>query len=341
VLVKRLVALVAVAATALSLSPTAQAAPRADDSLAGTTGVGVHNAYVQATFPWMVDALESGASMLEIDVWQNFLGSRAYWVGHDPVGNANNCSSATTFAGLRSGSRNQSLQTCLRNLRLWHDQNPNHAPVVLKLEMKNGFDGRAGFGPAQFDTLLTTALGAGAILHPAEVKGSAASLDTAVRTGGWPSRESLRGKFVVLVETGAFEAGNPFDNYDTDLEYADHLISLNAAGKLASATMFTTINGASATDPRVGERGGARAPWYVAFDGNASSWYAGSTAFYTSNNYLVVMVDAHAVAPAIDGRNPTVQQATDKVNQLAAHGATIVSSDWTNPQIVSLTTPRS
>ena len=334
-------AVIALAAAAILPSPAAQAAPTVDNSIAGITGVGVHNAYVQATFPWMIDALESGASMLELDVWQNFLGSRAYWAAHDPVGNANNCSSATTFGALRTGSRNQSFQTCLRNIRLWHDQNPNHAPVILKLELKNGFDGRNGFGPTQFDTLLTNALGAGAILHPAEVKGAAATLDAAVRGGAWPSRDSLRGKFVILVETGAFEAGNPFDSYDTDLEYADHLNTLNAAGSLGTATMFTTINGASATDPRIGDRGGARAQWYVTFDGNASSWISGSTDFYKTGNYLVVMVEAHAVAPAIDGRNPTVQQATDRLNLLASRGATIISSDWINPAILSLTTPRS
>jgi len=151
-------AVLALAAAAVLPTPSAQAAPAVDNSIAGITGVGVHNAYVQATFPWLIDALESGASMLELDVWQNFLGSRAYWAGHDP-GNANNCSSATTFGALRTGSRNQSFQTCLRNIRLWHDQNPNHAPVILKVEMKNGFDGTNGFGPAQFDTLLTNALG--------------------------------------------------------------------------------------------------------------------------------------------------------------------------------------
>jgi len=53
------------------------------------------------------------------------------------------------------------------------------------------------------------------------------------------------------------------------------------------------------------------------------------------------MVDAHAVSPAIDSRNPTVQQAIDRVNLLASHGATIASSDWTAPAIVSYTTPRS
>jgi hypothetical protein len=278
--------------------------------------------------------------MLELDVWQNFLGSGAYQAGHDP-GNANNCSSATTYAALRTGSRNQNFQACLRNIRLWHDQNPNHAPVILKLEMKNGFDGTHGFGPTQFDTLLSNALGAGAILHPADVKGSAATLDAAVRGGAWPSRESLRGKFVILAETGAFEAQNPFDSYHTDLEYADHLTNLNAAGTLGKATMFSTINGASATDPRVGNHGGSRAQWYVTFDGDANGWVAGSTDFYKNGHYLLVMADAQNVAPAIDGHNPTVQQATDKLNQLAARGATVISSDWNNPAITSLTTPRS
>ncbi|MFC0624890.1 phosphatidylinositol-specific phospholipase C domain-containing protein [Kribbella deserti] len=324
------------AATVLPATP----AQAVDGSIAGITGVGVHNAYEQGTFPWLIDALESGASMLEIDVWQNFLGSRAYQVSHDP-GNRNNCSSATAFAALRSGSRNQNLQACLRNLRLWHDQNPDHRPLIIKLEAKNGFDGRAGYGPAQLDALVSSVLGAGNILKPADVKGSAATLDAAVRAGGWPARSSLNGKFLFLLETGAFEAQNPFDSYDTDLEYADHLTSLNSAGRLGSATMFTTINGASATDPRKGDRGGSRAQWYVTFDGNAGSWLGGDTSFYTSNNYLLVMVDAHSVSPAIDGRNPTEQQAKDRVNLLAGRGATIASSDWTAPAIVSYTTPRS
>jgi hypothetical protein len=74
--------------------------------------------------------------------------------------------------------------------------------------------------------------------------------------------------------------------------------------------MFTTINGASATDPRVGGRGGSRKQWYVTFDGDASAWVAGSTDFYKTGNYLVVMADAQNVAPAIDGHNPAPRAAT-------------------------------
>jgi hypothetical protein len=333
-------------ATALSLAfvtvagTAAGTASAADGSIAGITGVGVHNAYEQGTFPYLVDALESGASMLEIDVWQNFLGSGSYQVSHNPGGNANNCSSNTSYDGLRAGSRNQNLQACLRNIKLWHDRRPDHAPLIVKFEMKNGFDGRGGYGPGQFDTLLTSALGAQNILKPADVRGGHATLDAAVRAGGWPSRDSLRGKFLFLVETGAYESQNPFDSYHTDLEYADHLNGLADSGRLGSATMFTTINGASSSDPRTGNRGGNRAKWYVTFDGNASSYVGGDTSFYTSGKYLLVMTDAHSVAPAIDGRNPTVQQATDRVRQLAGRGATIASSDWSNPAIVSQTFPR-
>ena len=134
--------LVAVAATALMITvvPSAGATPTAT----GTTAVGLHNSYTQETAPWLVDVLDRNPGMIEIDVWTNFFFTNDFQVGHDP-GNANNCSNATTYAGLRSGSRNQNLAGCLRNLKLWHDHNPNHAPLVVKVEMKNGFDGRAGY----------------------------------------------------------------------------------------------------------------------------------------------------------------------------------------------------
>ncbi|MET0235448.1 MAG: phosphatidylinositol-specific phospholipase C domain-containing protein [Kibdelosporangium sp.] len=325
-------------AAATLLTAGALPAQAADASIAGITGVGVHNAYEQGTYPWLVDALESGASMLEIDLWQNFLGNGAFQVSHEPWGAANNCSSATAFNGLRSGSRNQNLAACLRNIRLWHDQNPDHAPLIIKLEAKNGYDGRGGYGPARLDSMIASALGAGNVLKPADVKGGYATLDAAVRAGNWPSRDSLRGKFMFTLITGAFEAGNPFDSYDTHHEYADYLTGLGA--NLGSAMMFPTINGASATDPRTGDNGGTRAQWYVTFDGDANSWFSGGTGFYVTNNYLLTMASVHSVAPAIDGRNPTVQQAQDRVRQAAAKGATIASSDWSNPAIVSFTVPR-
>ncbi len=331
---KRFTAAAATAALLIAVLPTAaQATPTAT----GTTAVGLHNSYTQAAAPWLVDVLDRNPGMVEIDVWTNFFGTRDFQVGHDP-GNANNCSNATTYEGLRAGSRNQNLAGCLRNIRLWHDHNPNHAPLVLKVEMKNGFDGRAGFGVPQFDALLATTLGAANVFSPANLKGGHPDLDTAARAGAWPSRAALAGKFVVIVENGTFELQNPFDNYDTDLEVADRLIAANSGGTLASALSFPAINGASATDPRTGDRGGVRKPWMVAFDGSATSYASYGGGPYLGGHYLVVMTDAHNVAPAIDSRNPAPADAQAKVRQLGGIGATIVSSDWASAEILSYTT---
>ncbi len=67
----------ALAATTLALGATpagasgAAPAPRSTEGLpyAGSTGVGVHNAYEKAKYPYFADALDSGAAMLELDVW--------------------------------------------------------------------------------------------------------------------------------------------------------------------------------------------------------------------------------------------------------------------------------
>lgn len=40
------------------------------------------------------------------------------------------------------------------------------------------------------------------------------------------------------------------------------------------------------------------------------------------------MTDAHNVAPAIDGTNPTEQQARDRLALLAQRNASLISADW-------------
>ncbi|MGW0523259.1 phosphatidylinositol-specific phospholipase C domain-containing protein [Crossiella sp. NPDC003009] len=324
----------AVGAALLALAATAT--PAQASTATGATTVGVHNAYIQSTFPYLVDALDTGAGMLELDVWTNFFGTRDFKVSHDP-GNSNNCAAADTYQQLRTGARDQNLATCLRNIRLWHENQPNHPLVVLKLEMKNGFDGRGGFGPAELDRLIADNLGAANVFGPAQLKGGHPTLDAAAQSGAWPARAALTGKFLLLVERGTLEAANPFDRYHTDVEYADRLINANSTGTLATTMAFPAINGAAQSDPRTGDRGGNRAPWLVAFDGDASA-YAGYPGTYLGGKYFVVMTDAHRVAPAIDGVNPPVPDAQARVRDLSAKGATIVSSDWRAPAIVAYTT---
>src|SRR5690349_17509098 len=72
-------------------------------SFSETTSVGVHNSYEKATFPYFADALDSGASLLELDLWTN--GGGPDWrVSHmNPVVSDSNCVGAQDASGLRSG----------------------------------------------------------------------------------------------------------------------------------------------------------------------------------------------------------------------------------------------
>lgn len=159
---------------------SARSADTGESAYSATTGVGVHNAYEKDTYPYFADALDSGAALLELDVWTNVFGS-SWRVSHsNPIGNDNNCENAANASQLRTKARNQNLAGCLADIRAWHDAQPGHRPVVLKLELKDGFQANNGRGPAPLDTLLSDKLG-NALFRPADLAGGHATLDEAVR----------------------------------------------------------------------------------------------------------------------------------------------------------------
>ncbi|MBT2393550.1 hypothetical protein J7E87_30095 [Streptomyces sp. ISL-1] len=324
---------VAAGLLATALAPaeaaTAQVADPGQLPYSSATWVGVHNAYEKAKYSYFADALDSGAGMLELDVWTNVFG-RSWRVSHNnPLGNNNNCENAANAAELRTKSRNQDLGGCLADMKAWHDAHPGHRPILIKIEMKDGFQNNNGRGPAALDALLSARLG-DALFRPADLAGAHPELDTAVRTNGWPARSALAGKFVIELIPGTVEEGNPADTLWTDREYATHLRNLAAAGKLRDAAAFPAVHGAGAGDPRTRYADADIRPWFVLFDGNAGTYAGGTvdTGWYDRNHYLVVMTDAHNVAPAIDGTNPTETQARDRVALLAGRHASVVSADW-------------
>ncbi|MEV7422696.1 MULTISPECIES: phosphatidylinositol-specific phospholipase C domain-containing protein [unclassified Streptomyces] len=323
-------ALAAGAVTALALTATpANAADPGGLPFPAATGVGVHNSYEKATFPYFADALDSGAGMLEIDVWTNVFGA-SWRVSHsNPVGNDNNCANATNTAQLRTNAKNRDLAGCLSDIKVWHDANPGHRPIVLKLEMKDGFLGTSGRGPAALDALLGSKLG-DALYRPADLVGGHSDLDTAVRAGAWPTRSQLAGKFIVELIPGTVEESNPLDTLWTDREYAMYLRDLKAAGRLGEAAAFPAVHNAAAGDPRTRYTDAGIRPWFVFFDGDASAYAAAGfdTSWYAQRNYYLLMTDAHNVAPAIDGTNPTEQQARDRLDLLAGRNASLISADW-------------
>ncbi|MFF8841482.1 phosphatidylinositol-specific phospholipase C domain-containing protein [Streptomyces sp. NPDC015127] len=337
--------LIAAALAPAEAAHAAQAAEAADPGqlpYSATTWVGVHNAYEQAKYPYFADALDSGAGMLEIDVWTNAFG-RSWRVSHNnPLGNNNNCVGAAHAGELRTKPRNQDLGGCLADMRAWHDAHPGHRPVLVKIELKDGFQNNLGRGPDELDALLTAKLG-DALFRPADLAGGQQDLDSAVRANGWPVRSAMAGRFVVELIPGTVEEGNPADSLWTDREYAQHLRDLKAAGRLGTAGAFPAVHKAAAGDPRTRYADASLRPWFVVFDGDASTYAGGSidTSWYDRNRYLVVMTDAHQVAPAIDGTRPAEAQARDRVALLAGRHASVVSADWYPlPSVLALVTPR-
>ncbi|WP_017568714.1 phosphatidylinositol-specific phospholipase C domain-containing protein [Nocardiopsis halotolerans] len=351
-------------ALVLALTALPSPASAAGPTLSQTTSVGVHNAYETGTFPYFADALDSGAGLLELDVWTDeWFGS--WRVNHDLVGQNNNCAGASAPDGLRQGGDGD-LADCLRDVRTWHEANPGHRPLLLKVELKKGFHAVSGLGPAEFDGLTGAILG-DALLRPGDLLGDHATLDEAVRADGWPSRlppppgsrfaeggapstdasgtaspsrDALAGKVIVYLTPGTFEQGNPFDDLWTDEEYATHLRDLAAEGSLDEAAAFPAVLGARSGDPRERYPEDLR-PWFVVFDGGAPAYTGGiDTSWYGENDYLLVMTDAHAVSPPIDSRTPSEEEAAARVTELAEAGATTVTSDWAGlPGVLSMVVP--
>ena len=291
------------------------------------TTVGVHNTYVKDAYPYLAEALDAGTSMIELDVWTDIL-TKEWKVSHaNPLVNDNNCVAASEPGQLYSGSTDKNLENCLDDLRVWYDAHPGHAPLTVKVELKAGFEDDAGLGPDELDALIKAHLG-NRVFRPADLKGSYPDLDAAAQADRWPTRDALAGKVMFEVIPGTVEQNNPFDHYWTDEEEATHLKDLAAAGHFGDAQVFPSVLGAASGDPRTRYDSALR-PWFVFFDGDAATYVSSvDTSWYATHHYQLIMTDAQNVPPAISGTTPTVQQATDRVHQLATDHASIVSSDW-------------
>src|SRR5438067_10600884 len=317
-------------AAALLISPQASAADTGSLKLSQATTVGIHNTYAKTAYTYLAQSLDAGASMVELDVWDDVV-SNAWRVSHsNPLGNDNNCVKASSAANLYTGDRNQDLDSCLSNIRLCLGAHPSAGPIVVKIEMKAGFDNNAGMGPAAFDAYVKANTG-GIVFRPADLLGSYSTLDSAAKANAWPARSALAGKIILEVIPGTVELNNPTDTLHTDVEYATYLKNLYAAGNVGNAMVFPSVLGAASGDPRTQYSDTSIRPWFVFFDGDASKYIDGGidTSWYDTNHYLLIMTDSQNVSPAISDTTPTVQQATDRVTLLAAHHASVASTDWT------------
>jgi Phosphoinositide phospholipase C, Ca2+-dependent len=333
-----LAALLAALACLLPLSAGPASADTGGLPLSAGTSVGLHNTYDDTSqFPFLANALDTGTSLIELDTWVDPF-TDEWKVSHsDPTGNDNNCVDASAPADLYTGGANKDLGSCLDDLRVWLAAHPGHAPVMVKLEMKAGFDATDGLGPAQLDALIQAHLGSD-VFRPADLLGDYPTLDAAAKANNWPSRSALAGKVILEAIPGTFEQDNPFDHLWTDVEYAQYLSGLQAAGNIGQAQIFPSVLGAASGDPRTRYTDASLQPWFVVFDGDAHAYVDGGidTSWYDTNHYLLVMTDAQNVDPALSDTAPSQDDATARVAQLAAAHASFVSCDWTGlPAVLS------
>ncbi len=194
--------------TAGFMSGTARADDIGSASLAAVTGVGIHNTYADTTdYPYLADALDSGASLIELDTWADIV-TGEWKVSHsNPLGNDNNCVDATSSSDLYTGGANKDLDSCLDDIRIWMQAHPTHGPIMVKIEMKDGFLG--GLDPTEFDPYIKAHLGS-TLYTPADLltkpDGSLyPNLDAAAQADNWPTYGSLDGKVIVEIIPGTVE----------------------------------------------------------------------------------------------------------------------------------------
>jgi hypothetical protein len=314
-------AAVAIAAVA---APHASAVTLGDAKLSETTGVGVHNTYSKDAYTYLVQGLDNGASLIEVDAWANSANGK--WdVSHDkPLASVNNCVQVADGGNPETGDRNQNLDSCLDDIRVWLNAHPTNNPIVVKLELKDGFGGSGDLTASGLDSYINAHLGS-KLFTPANLLGGYPTLDAASKANNWPSRNSLAGKAIVEIIPGTVEA--KLSSTLSNEVYAKHLRDLYAAGNISQAKAFPAILGKYTADPRTAYDSSIQ-PWFVFFDGDASTYNGLDMSWYGASHYFVVMTDAQSVAPAISDTTPTDAEAIARVSLLAKKNASIVSSDW-------------
>ena len=103
------------------------------------------------------------------------------------------------------------LLACLRTIKQWSDANPQHAPIMILLELKDDPIPDPGIGfviPRQFgavdldkvDRKARAVFSEEELLTPDDVRGDHATLEEAVLADGWPRLADARGKVLFALD---------------------------------------------------------------------------------------------------------------------------------------------
>jgi hypothetical protein len=100
------------------------------------------------------------------------------------------------------------FEICLQELKKWSDANPNHVPIFITLEPKDGEANYFGTKPEDFtpelfdalDKVIRKELGNDKLITPDMVRGKYSTLEEAVLHQNWPALKKAKGRFLFLLD---------------------------------------------------------------------------------------------------------------------------------------------
>jgi hypothetical protein len=170
----------------------------------------------------LAEQLDAGARQLEIDVHYNPEGGR-YASPMTALGTGADLSPEARAALARPGFKTLHMPDvdfrsscltfvrCLEIVRQWSRAHPDHAPILILINAKDGEAAMPGgvkplpFDAAAFDALdaeIRQVFGPDRLITPDEVQGRHRTLREAVLAGGWPSLQAARGKVFFALDEG-------------------------------------------------------------------------------------------------------------------------------------------
>ena len=174
--------------------------------------------------PPLTDQLNAGVRQLEIDVFGDAKGglfAKPATVGLmakagfevDPPFDPEGLMMKPGFKVLHAQdvdyrSRCQPFVACLAEIRAWSKTHPKHIPIFILIENKDGRSRPYMVAPEPLtaetfnllDAEIRTVFRPGEMITPDDVRGSSATLETAVLGKGWPLLEESRGKVMFVLD---------------------------------------------------------------------------------------------------------------------------------------------
>jgi hypothetical protein len=103
------------------------------------------------------------------------------------------------------------LEDCLKDLKKWSDAHPDHTPVFITLEPKDGKANQFGTEPEHYtaklfdelDQELKKYLGKDKIITPDDIRGTYKTLNEAVLHKNWPKVKEAKGKFLFVLDNNS------------------------------------------------------------------------------------------------------------------------------------------